>query len=187
MLDRLFDFIWSIVDLLFFVEIVDAYQGGVVLRWGKFHREVAPGACFYIPFGVERVILASVVMDNARMAEQTFTLQDGVTITVVPVITYRVHNVRKHLLEVEDAEGSLQDAAAGVIRKVLTPHNWAEFVNPKTSEEIEEEAQKAVRAEAFKWGVEILRVQFPDLVRQDQVVRVYGVDVVLGVGPGGEE
>lgn len=174
MLDRLFSFVQQVWEFLLFVEIVDEYQRGLVLRFGRFHRELEPGLHFYWPFRIEKVLSTSIVPDAAKLDEQTLTLRDGATVVIRPVITYRVHNIRKHLLEVEDAEGSLADAVSGAIRRELTQHPWSDLIEPDRCAEIEVAIAAGIRREAFRWGVEVIRVQFPDLVRLDGAFRLFG-------------
>ena len=43
MLDRVINFIAEFGGLFKPFEVIDAYQQGVVLRWGKYHRTLEPG------------------------------------------------------------------------------------------------------------------------------------------------
>lgn len=174
MFDRLFDFLFSILDLFFFVEIVDDYQGAVVLRLGRYHRTLEPGAHLYWPFKLERVIPVSVVPDNAPLDEQRFTLADGSTVIVRPTVTYTVKDVRKFILDVRDAVTSFTDSVPGVVRREFARHAWADFTDPEKFAEIEKDALREMRKEARRWGVEIERAQYPDIVRLDSAFGLFG-------------
>lgn len=174
MLNRLVDVLLEFLELFYFVEIVDEYQRGVVLRFGRHHRDIEPGACFYWPFRIERPMVISVVPDITRLPTQSFTLRDGVTVAVTPAITYRVHNVKTALLEVEDAETALLDATSGEIRRLLADHDWCDLLDPEACAEIENQILKGIRREAFRWGFEVTRASFPDLVRLRGAYQLYG-------------
>jgi len=174
MLDKLIDIFLTIVEAFYFLVVVDEYQEGVMLRFGKYHRMLYPGLRWRIPFYIEVPIVTSVVPDTQKLATQIFTLQDGTNIAITPVLTYRVHNTKKALLEVETAESSLHDATAGAIRKLLTPHDFGDLQSPEKCAQIELEVAKAIRSDAFKWGYEVIRVQFPDLVKLDVVYQRFG-------------
>lgn len=175
MLDRLFDFLWDIIYLFFFTTIVDEFEAGVVLRFGHYSRDLDPGLHFYWPFCIERVITCSVVPDATELNEQKFTIKDGTTIAVKAVVTYKVGNVKRHLLEVEDAETSMLDACSGVLRRHLSGHAWEELADPEACERIEQAAAAEMHSEALQWGIKIQRVRFPDLVRLDLTLGHYGV------------
>lgn len=178
MLDRLIDLLLQFVEFFLFAEIVDEYQRGVILRFGKWNRDLDPGLNLYWPFFIEKPLTISVVPDATTTPEQTFTLVDGVsTVSVTPVLTYRVHNARKALLEVEDGETSMLDATSGVLRRLMTPHQWEEFLDPVRCGEIEDAISKEIRKEAFKWGYEVLRVSFPNFVKLSGSYRVTGVEL----------
>lgn len=174
MIDRLIEFILNIVDIFFFAKIVNDYEEGVMLRFGKFNRILLPGFHWRIPFKIEDPIVTSVVPDVSRLPTQVFTLQDGTDIAATAVLTYKVHNVKKALLEVEDAETSLHDAVSGTIRRLMTPHSFEDLQSPEKCAEIEMAVAKDIRSDAFKWGFEVIRVQFPDLVRLNGAYKLFG-------------
>ena len=174
MLDRLVDLIVNFIELFYFSFVVDEYERGVMLRFGKYHRDLLPGIHFKIPFRVDVPIVISVVPDATRLQTQVFTLADGTTVALTPVLTYRVHNVKKALLEVEDAETSLHDATAGAIRRLVSPHPFQDLQSPDKCAEIEMLVTKDIRSEAFKWGYEVLRVQFPDMVKLKGSYQLFG-------------
>ncbi len=174
MLDRLVDFLVSVVDLFFFAEIVNEWEEGVVLRFGRYHRSIGPGLHFYWPFHVERPICTSMAPEAHPFKEQKVTLCEGTTVFVEPIVTYRVSNARRSLLEVTEAEDGMRDVVAGVLRRLLARHQWAELVDADQCEAIEEAIAKGMRQEAFRWGIEILRVRFRSLVRVDSCHGILG-------------
>lgn len=179
MLDKLVEFFLDFIELFYVTTVIDQYQEGVMLRFGKYHRDLLPGLHLRLPLNIEVPLSISVVPDATTMPEQTFTLVDGTTVAVVPVLTYRVHNTRKVLLEVEDAEASMLDSCSGVMRRLMTPHGWEDFVDPDKCAEIEAAISKEIRQEAFRWGFEVLRASFPSFVKLDGAYRISGVELAL--------
>ena len=177
MLDRLVDLLLNFIELFYVTTVVDEYQRGVMLRLGRWHRDLGPGLHYRLPMYIEVPLAISVVPDATTMPEQTFTLKDGTTVAVSPVLTYRVHSARKVLLEVEDAETSMLDSCSGVMRRLMTTHGWEDFVDPEKCEEIEAAISKEIRQEAFRWGFEVLRASFPNFVKLDGAYRISGVEL----------
>ncbi len=167
-IDRLIDVILNSVKLFIPFVVVDAYERGVVLRFGVFNRELGPGLHWCWPFSVERVLHDNVVTRTHMMPSQTLTTKDGKTISVTAVVTCRIKHVRKALLEVEGAEHALLDSCSAHI---------AAHVGTRTWEELRTDAAEVIvapcRKQAFTYGIEIDRVQLSDLALC-RVVRLIG-------------
>ena len=170
MLDRLVDLIVQFIGLFQVCFVLDVYEVGVILRFGRL-RKIAkePGLYWIWPFGIERHITDTAVPTARDLAAQMVTLADGTTIAVGPVLTYRTNDPVKLLLECDEAETALRDAARGTIREVLSRMSWEEIVGPESN--VTEALTKAVRKVAWKWGIEVLQVSLADASRV-KVLRV---------------
>lgn len=157
MLDRLFDFILQCLDYLKFVAIFQPYEAGVLVRLGKYVKNLDPGWHWIIPMGVDIVHREHTVPRTHSLPDQSATTQDGKQIGFTAVITYQVRDVKKCLLEVEDAEHAIKDACAGTICHVLGACTWAEIV---LGEDAFERVSAACRKRGFKYGLQVDSVQF---------------------------
>lgn len=165
MFDRLIDLILSSLQAFLFFTIIDVYEKGVILRLGRYHRTIEPGFHFIAPFFVDRVLTDTVVPTTKVLGTQSLTTQDGVSVVLEAVVTYRTHDIRRLLLEVENAESAMRDACYGVISRAVTYAQWddlrtAAFVDQLT---------KDVRKRAFKFGIEVQDVQLGDLARSRSI------------------
>lgn len=160
MLDKLLEWLVAGWHLVVPFWVVNQYQRTVVLRFGVFHRELQPGFHWRWPFA-DQALDHNVVPRVHRLQPQSVNTSDGCACVVQLVLTWRVSDVKKLLLEVEDAENAIQDAAQGVLASRIARASWAELISP----EFLEETQKDMRKRAFRWGVEIMQAQFSDLQR----------------------
>lgn len=168
MLDRLIDLLVSIIDLFRFWIVVEPYEQVVVTRLGPVHRILkTPGFYWKLPFQIDRESNDVVVPSAKDMPMQCFTLADGTTVAVGPVITFRTNDVEKLLMETQDAEAALLDSARGTIRETLQPLTWEQLLQLNLTELL----TKAVRKVAWKWGVEVLQVSLSDVCKV-KVVRL---------------
>ena len=156
MFDRLIDLLVQSVQLFLFFNVVDHYERGVVLRFGKFHREVEPGLVWLIPFAVDRLIVDNVVPRTANLGEQTITTQDGRTVTVCAIVTARIADIRKALLDVEHMDDALKDSCAGEIGRVISETSWDDLWHGKI------DLTGACRKRGWRYGIEIMSVQLAD-------------------------
>jgi len=69
--------------------VVDAWQRGVVLRFGKFNRILSPGFHFVVPL-VDYVVTQSVVTTTTTLSAQTVKTPDGKLFTLESVVRWSV-------------------------------------------------------------------------------------------------
>lgn len=159
--ERIFEWIAQFWQLAIPWLILNEYQRGVVLRFGRFHRELGPGFHWIAPFGIEEAIYDSVVTSTTNLAQQSLTTADNHTVVVSAVITHKVHDVKTLFLEVEGKEQVMIDIAYGVVTQQVTAAKWDEII----TEDFAKRVYREVRKRAFRYGVEVLNVQFSDMQR----------------------
>jgi regulator of protease activity HflC (stomatin/prohibitin superfamily) len=155
MFERLFEFLAQFGELFQCWTIVDPYEGGLVLRLGVFHRELKPGFNWLIPFHIEHIITEHTVPRTARIHSMSTTTKDGRTIGFEAVVTWRINDLKKSLLEVSSLKDAIADCCMGVIGMELHGSSWEDIVQGKVLEAL----TSVCRKNGWKWGVEIQRVQ----------------------------
>ncbi len=125
-----------------------------------FHRELEPGFHWRWP-GVEAVLAHSVVTSVHALQPQSLTTSDGHAIVIQAVLSWKVSDIRKLFLEVEDSQHALLDAACGAISGRVVSSTLAQV----TTQGFLEDALKEVRRRAFRWGVEVTTVQLLSVQR----------------------
>jgi membrane protease subunit HflK len=158
-LDRLIDLILQSLSFLVPFAVVDQYEEAIVLRFGKFHRQLEPGFHWIWPLRVERVILDNVVPRTVNLGAQSLTTLDGKSIVVAGVVTARIRDVKKATLEVESVDHALRDSCYGAIGMHVSGNTWAHLCTEESSEAL----SKACLKLAWRYGIEIEKVQLSDL------------------------
>ena len=167
MFDRLFDFLAQVWQYLIPCVVVDQYERAVVLRWGKYHRTLEPGFHLRWPIG-EAVFSANVVANTSNLGAQSLTTSDGKAAVVSAIVTWKVNDIQKFLLEVEGQTEAVMDLAYGAIAEWVLAHPWDEICRKDASERI----TRLVRRRSAEYGIEIVRVQLSD-VAQCRSVRLW--------------
>lgn len=160
MFDKLIDLIVNFGSTFKLWTVVDDYEEGVILRFGRYHRTVKPGWAIHYPL-IERCITENVVPRTLNLGVQGLTTIDGLSITVAAVVTAQVQDVRKSLLEVESVGQAVMDSCYGVIGDFVCASTWEQMLNPEHLLQLPKLCQKIAR----KYGIEILRVQLSDKSR----------------------
>jgi regulator of protease activity HflC (stomatin/prohibitin superfamily) len=159
-LDRLVDFLIQFLDLFKFWCVLNPFERGVLLRLGKFKRIVEPGLTWLWPFGVDHVMWESVVPRTHSLVDQSCTTRDGKQVGLQAVITYKIRDIDVALLEVEHHEDALRDSCSGTIGQVMSTFTWEEIT---AGEAVTEKITKACRQKGFKYGLEVMSVQFASM------------------------
>ncbi|MCI4340584.1 MAG: SPFH/Band 7/PHB domain protein [Thermoplasmata archaeon] len=172
MLDKLVDWLKDAIGWFKFAAVLHVYERGVLLRFGKLHsgsggrfrpkgEVLEPGFYFHWPLKIEEVLSHHVVTDPVVMPEQSLTTKDQVSITLTPVVTFDVEDVRLLLLGVSTLEGALADSVSGVVSNMVLEREWDKIVD----EDFAHEVEKKVRARAKRYGLKVTEVQFRDVSR----------------------
>lgn len=138
--------------------IIEQYNMGIQLRFGKYYKVLNPGIHFKVPF-FDTVIEHTVVPTTMRLYSQSLTTKDEKSIVVEGVIKYRISDIKVFLLEVNDAVDAISDMTQAIIKTVIMERTWEEC----KSNEIDNIITKKARTESKKWGIEIIQVTLSDM------------------------
>lgn len=162
MLDKLIDFVVQFIELFKFWIVIQPYEGGVQLRFGKFHKVLESdngirktGFHLVLPFGIDHTITEHIVPTTHSLGDESTISKDGKSIGFHAVVTYKVRDIQKALLDVEDVKHAVLDACCGEIGRVMRASTWEEML----AEDILEKLTKACRARGFRYGIEVMSVQ----------------------------
>ena len=141
------------------VFFVNQYQGGVLLRRGKFCRDLQVGWNFKIPI-VDRFLTCTSTLETVLIANVNITTKDGKAITVSTSFEYHIHNPKQFLLDTNDAPSNIKDVAMGCIADCLIDCEWDDISKRKTNNAI----KKTLNQELNQYGVTVTRFWFTDVI-----------------------
>ena len=159
MFDKLIDVLLQWAGFFIPFVVIDEFERGVVLRFGRPVRDLGPGFHWIIPFQVDRVMADNVVPRTINLGSQSLTTKDGKAVVVAGVVTAQIRDVRKALLEVEGVDDACIDSSYGAIGALVASHTWEEVQH----EDFSDVLTKACRKQAWRFGIEIQKVQLSDL------------------------
>lgn len=170
--EKLVDLLISIWAWLLPFVVVDHYERAVLLRIGNFNQVLEPGFHWIFPFGIDKCIGDNVVTRTHKLQEQSLTTKDGKSVTVRGVVTAKINDIYKAALSVEHVDDAMADSCLGEIGRAVINSSWEEMSKP----EFVDALSKACRKNAWRYGIEIERVQLSDIVLAP-AYRVFGVDI----------
>ena len=136
--------------------IIEEWNAGVHLRYGKWIKTLYAGIHFKIPF-FDNIIECPVITQSVNLPSQTLTTLDEQSIVLKAIIRYKVSNVRTYLLGVMHANDVLIDTTQGIIRDVVEMTKWDNLIDVNT------QITNEVKEYVVRWGIEVEAVTITDL------------------------
>jgi regulator of protease activity HflC (stomatin/prohibitin superfamily) len=159
MLDRLIEFLLECIGLFQFWIVLDPYEEGVLLRLGKFKRCLGPGFHWRIPFYVDQILFLHTVPQTHSLGDESVITSDGRAVAFHAIVTFRVKDIQKAVLEVADVDHAVRDACAGEVGRVMRESSWTDIIG----NDILDKLTAACRKRGWRWGIEIMSVQLAGL------------------------
>ena len=168
--------------------ILDQWERGVVLRLGRFQRQIGPGLYWVIPL-VDRVVrrVDQRVMTTSFLAEKALT-RDTVPVNVDAVLFWHVWDSEKASLEVADYQAAVSWAAQTALRDMIGRTMLASLLSER--EELDQQLQAVIDSKTEPWGITVQSVEIRDVVipeslqdamsRQAQAERERQARIILG-------
>ncbi len=169
--DKLMDWIAAGIGHLQFMFVIDTYEEGVVLRLGKYSRTIGEGWHFMAPFGIDKVIKDTVVRRTAYLSVQSLTSKDGKAVNLSPIVIYKIRNIRRWELEVDDASDAIRDITYGLNDQLCAETLWVDIYTEKYAEKL----TQLVKKDGTDWGASIVKVKFSDRA-QSRSMRIWTGD-----------
>src|SRR5690349_1327847 len=123
MIDKLIEFLTSVLDKILPFWIVKQWQGAVRLRGGKYVSTLGPGLYVKWPF-LDEIYVTHVVTTTLTTPAQSLTTKDGKQIVTKGVIKYKVNDVTLYLLKIYDSKDALSDTSQGIVKEQISIREW---------------------------------------------------------------
>lgn len=157
-MDAIIAFISNFIDQIIPWAIVQPWEEGLRVRFGRYTTPIHPGTYFHIPF-FDDYHVRDIKPRVINLPNQTIKTADDKVLTVSAAMAYQVVEVSKTFTEVYDHEDSLINMTMGQLADYIATHTAAEC----TIAAIRPSVERVVRREAKKWGVEVQDIYLTDL------------------------
>ena len=146
-------------------------QWEVALRFtlGKLGGRLDPGLRLVLP-GVQRLVRVDTRIRNRDLTSQQVITKDNVTATIDAVIYYKVVDVEKAVLNVENFEAAVWDRARVVLRDVAGETQLDELLTHR--EQVAAKVRSAVEQFVAQWGLHIELIALKDVQLPQQMQEV---------------
>jgi regulator of protease activity HflC (stomatin/prohibitin superfamily) len=151
------------------VRMVQQYQRGVVLRFGRLLPEVRqPGLRLMIPVAdrMVKVPVQTIVLD---VPPQGAITKDNVTLNVDAVVYFRVTDPVKAVVNVENYLGAISQVARTSLRSVIGRADLDTMLSDR--EQVNAELRAVIDTPTDDWGISIDRVEIKDIALPETMRR----------------
>ena len=142
--------------------IIDLWEKGLHLRFGKFHTISDAGIHLKIPF-FDSVWKQTVVTQSIQLHPQSITSLDYKNIVVRAIVRYDICDTFLFLTQLAHPTDVMIDTTGSMIREIIEERNWEDLVD------IENELTEKIGAKLKQWGINIERVTLTDLAEIDSI------------------
>ncbi|MEZ7821225.1 MAG: slipin family protein [Patescibacteria group bacterium] len=163
----------SIVLFIILISIkqIDQYEKGLKFTVGKFTKIMEPGWRLVLPIfqSYKKVDVRTKAVD---VPDQEGITKDNISVKINAVIYYKVSNVQKAVLEVEDFYYAVSQLAQTTMRNVAGQVELDQLLSNR--EEISKKIRETVDKISDAWGIEVESVELKDITLPEGMKRVIG-------------
>jgi len=159
------DIIWDILGWGQVITFLNEWEEGIVLQAGKYRRTVGPGWWLHCPLGIDEFHTMNVKPDAMELDEQVLTTADDKAIIIKVVLMWSIFDIKKCILDVEDAADTLSQIAVGYVHDIVEETEWDDIRTKAFRSALKQRIQKQAR----KFGITVSQVKLQDLAE----TRVY--------------
>ena len=147
---------------------VQSGQTGLKFSFGRATRVAGPGFYPLIPF-LQVMRIVATRDRTLDLPEQRVTTLDGLVYDVDANLVFRVVDVRKALIEIDDLDRGMHQVLGLSVQEVLRQRGRSEL---HVSSDLDQVLARALTERLLAWGVEVRRAGFTSITPSDRTLRV---------------
>lgn len=164
-----------VIALIIFVSgvrIVNQYEKGVVLRFGRYKYTKEAGFRFILPFGIDRLFKVDLRLATVDIPRQEVITKDNVTINVDAVVYFKVKDPNRAILDVQNYRLATAQYAQAALRDVVGKVELDTLLSER--DRISTEIKTIVDEATEPWGIDVPDVNIQNVELPNDMKRVIG-------------
>lgn len=153
------------------LRVIDQYEKGIILTFGKYSSTKNPGLRWIFP-GVQRMIKIDLRLATVDIPRQEVITKDNVTVNVDAVVYFKVANIEKAYLEVQNFRLATAQYAQAALRDVVGKVEFDTLLSER--DKISQEIKTIVDVATEPWGIDVPDVNIQNVEVPDNMKRVMG-------------
>jgi regulator of protease activity HflC (stomatin/prohibitin superfamily) len=162
-------FLGLVVVLGASVRVIDQYERGVVLRFGRLRGDVrAPGLTAIAPIA-DRLHKVNMQIVTMPVPAQEGITRDNVTVKVDAVVYFKVFDPVRVVVDVQNYEAAIAQVAQASLRSIIGKSDLDDLLSNR--ERLNQGLELMMDSPAVDWGIHIDRVDIKDVALPESMKR----------------
>ncbi|HVX03171.1 MAG TPA: SPFH domain-containing protein [Nitrososphaera sp.] len=141
-----------------FLMIIKQYERAVILRFGRFQRQVGSGMQTRIPFA-DNILVIDIREKVREFTAERMLTRDNVPVTIDAILRYRIIEDRASdaILNVENFNDMIQQVSQTTLRNNIGASLFQDILSKR--EEVNLHIKEVIAEESKTWGIEVRGVE----------------------------
>jgi regulator of protease activity HflC (stomatin/prohibitin superfamily) len=146
-----------------FLMIIKQYERAVILRLGKYQRQVGPGIQTRIPFA-DNVLVVDIRERVREFKAERMLTKDNVPVTIDAILRYRIIETRSRdaIINVQNFNDMIQQVSQTTLRNNIGSALFQDILSKR--EEINHNVRNIISDESGNWGVQVTGVEIRQVI-----------------------
>lgn len=146
-----------------FLFIIKQYERSVILRLGKYNRQVGPGLRTRIPY-IENVLVVDIREKVREFTAERMLTKDNVPVTIDAILRYKVveDRAKDAILNVENFNEMIKQVSQTTLRNNIGSSLFQDILSKR--EEINSHIKSTISQESGNWGIEVTGVEVRQVI-----------------------
>lgn len=152
-----------ILIIFSFIYIIKQFERSIILRLGKYHRQIGPGINYRIPF-IDSVLVIDIRERVREFKAERMLTKDNVPVTIDAILRYKIIEDRTNdaILNVENFNEMIQQVSQTTLRNNIGSSVFQDILSKR--EEINQHIRSIISNEASHWGIEVAGVEIRQVI-----------------------
>ncbi|HOX54938.1 MAG: SPFH domain-containing protein [Candidatus Omnitrophica bacterium] len=150
------------------IRVISQWERGVIFRFGKFLREIAPGLNWVIPV-IDSIYHVDMRIRTMDVIPQEVMTKDSVPTKIDAVVYYQIFDAQKSIVGVENFAYASTLLAQSKLRDIVGKYDLDTLLSSK--EKIGNEVLQALQGPTDDWGVNVKSVEIKNIELPDNMKR----------------
>jgi regulator of protease activity HflC (stomatin/prohibitin superfamily) len=146
-----------------FLIIIRQYERAIILRLGRFKRQIGPGIRVRIPFA-DNILVVDIRERVSEFKAERMLTKDNVPVTIDAILRYRILEGRSSdaILNVQNFNEMIKQVSQTTLRNNIGSALFQDILSKR--EEINHVVKKIISEEAGNWGIEVTGVEIRQVI-----------------------
>jgi regulator of protease activity HflC (stomatin/prohibitin superfamily) len=159
--------IFTILGIIYiiasFLFIIKQYERSIILRLGKYNRQVGPGMRTRFPF-IEIVLVVDIREKVREFKAERMLTKDNVPVTIDAILRYKIieDRAKDAILNVENFNEMIKQVSQTTLRNNIGSSVFQDILSKR--EEINQHVKSIISQEAGSWGIEVTGVEVRQVI-----------------------